>query len=159
MRTVTLSLDLEYEDQTLSKSRELEPGPIRLKVWETNPTCSRQYEYFPFSFQSMDTSLLLISECRVGPSSPSYPLQVHPSLEMSWGTDLASLQGSGPSLAFLLLNVVEKGSRKGYRVERQHVCSLAQGLWILILKSGSLIEFHFYLNACSFKLNYLSCPF
>ena len=97
------------EDQTLSKSRELEPGPIRLKVWETNPTCSRQYEYVPFSFQSMDTSLLLISECRVGPSSsPSYTLQVHPSLETLWGTDLASLQGSGPSLAFLLLNIFEK---------------------------------------------------
>ena len=55
------------------------------------------------------TPVVAMSECRVGPSpSPSYPLQVHPSLEMPWGRDLASLQGSGPSLAFLLLTIVEK---------------------------------------------------
>ena len=74
-----------------------------LNVWEINPTWSRQYEYLPCSFQSVDTSRLLNAECGVGPSpSPSYPLQVHPSLETALGNRTGLPPGIWPISCLLI---------------------------------------------------------
>lgn len=71
---------------------------------------------------------------------------IYPSLVTAFGKRTGLPPRIRPIPCFLITKGVEKGFKKCYRVERQHVCNSVQGLWILILKSLKLNILSFLLR-------------